>query len=1283
MLQLFNVNWDELTTKMPEIAEAGYTSLWLPPPAKAGSVYSVGYDVFDPFDLGDKNQRGTVRTRYGTKSELLAVVAMAHRFGIRVYFDNIMNHRGFDIPGYNSSTPTNLYPGMVPGDFHLQTVGSNFANWSSIANWNNVWEVQHQSLFGLIDIATETGSLNENFGNTLGSTITKPTLVRHPGVNSYYMDTNLPAVGPWRPFNGTNGKPVAEDVGAYLIRAALWTMNETKCDGFRFDAVKHVNDTFFGDTSATTSGYVGAIQTMFDFVHGYGANVDSNGYVEPDNNRNSCFDSETTRNDALLFGEHLGEPPGFTGYIDRGMRLLGSPLHYSLNNTLGTGSLSGLEQRDPSVATFSPINSVLFAQSHDDGVANHRELHNAYNFFHEGIPSIYSDGYNQSSAPDYFPRVASAPYLGQFGDNKMPEVATLHHQLARGGSRARWGDADIAAFERYDYREGGSAADQTVVLFAMNDNYGFPGDIAFVDGEGESFPSGVNKPPGAGSNAQGLAVSFPPGTVLAQLATATAGYERTYKRVTVRAATNTRSVATSSGGSTVYVGGQTIPAGGGAIEILVPSGGYVAYGLQWPEASRAALKNAITLQQNGTDAPRFTVLRKDGVNGDTNFNPSFPFKVRGSVDVFGNVVGGTNVASRTYAMDVPIVTNANFDILVRCDASSVNTLVKLDGGIDLNSQMGFGPTTGGVGPTGNDLRDNKPGTATDIFLGYEQTAFQFRNGPEKFAAKNTLSNTVVSLGAETYYYTVGGTNQIVPGSGIGVSVVNQTASFVYHDPAATNTAVLPNNSATQRVPFSPTNNQSVDIYVKVGYQFQINTCFIYFTTDGSNPEGAYGVGKGTTQVVQANWVNADSAVSNIDWWKGTIPAQPNGTQVRYKVALFKGGSVYAGQSINPISDGEATGSKLYGLTQAAITNFNPQTAVVWTHNDLNTNSTRIGLQPGFHIVRARTFLPRTNQSSSFNTFAQTFYYAGPLPNGVIPFPANAGTISGGSYTVVVRAESTVTGVEFNIQDSSAGNDDTFTGKANGNGNTNGAPIFVAATSVNPDATLTAQYPNYPLEYRFVYTNVPSSGAAQIVVRLKDFASGIYTNRMTLITNTVNTLAPAQVVQISSPANDGAVITYATNSTYLLQACFSSTLTSLTNNFNVLINGVLQPQTSYILRPVSAVAGCTGYKALLYNLNNPALGTNLIQIIYTNAIPPISDTRSVIVAPPLRISGLANNNQLVIWDSAPGVNYQVLATTNLLVPFAPVSDLIPGSGSSTYFYDANPAPQKFYSIHLVP
>ncbi|HZQ47802.1 MAG TPA: alpha-amylase family glycosyl hydrolase, partial [Verrucomicrobiae bacterium] len=154
MLELFNCTWNQVTQKMPEIAEAGYDSLWLPPPAKGSSVFSVGYDLFDPFDLGNLNQNGTVATQYGTEAQLLQMVQTAHRFGIRVYFDNIMNHRAFTVPGYNAQTPTNYYPGLLPQDFHLQTVsGSHYANWPSVQDFNNQWDVQYESLDGLIDLA--------------------------------------------------------------------------------------------------------------------------------------------------------------------------------------------------------------------------------------------------------------------------------------------------------------------------------------------------------------------------------------------------------------------------------------------------------------------------------------------------------------------------------------------------------------------------------------------------------------------------------------------------------------------------------------------------------------------------------------------------------------------------------------------------------------------------------------------------------------------------------------------------------------------------------------------------------------------------------------------------------------------------------------------------------------------------------------------------------------------------------------------------------------------------
>ena len=84
LLQLFNVSYAEIVKKMPELAEAGYTALWLPPPTKASGGLSVGYDLWDPFDFGSKDQRSTVRTRYGTEAELQLMIEVAHRFGIRI-----------------------------------------------------------------------------------------------------------------------------------------------------------------------------------------------------------------------------------------------------------------------------------------------------------------------------------------------------------------------------------------------------------------------------------------------------------------------------------------------------------------------------------------------------------------------------------------------------------------------------------------------------------------------------------------------------------------------------------------------------------------------------------------------------------------------------------------------------------------------------------------------------------------------------------------------------------------------------------------------------------------------------------------------------------------------------------------------------------------------------------------------------------------------------------------------------------------------------------------------
>lgn len=70
MLQYFSTSWNATAFRILELAEAGYDFIWVPP-TKAGGRLSVGCDLFDLFDLGSKDQRGSVSTRYGTEADLL------------------------------------------------------------------------------------------------------------------------------------------------------------------------------------------------------------------------------------------------------------------------------------------------------------------------------------------------------------------------------------------------------------------------------------------------------------------------------------------------------------------------------------------------------------------------------------------------------------------------------------------------------------------------------------------------------------------------------------------------------------------------------------------------------------------------------------------------------------------------------------------------------------------------------------------------------------------------------------------------------------------------------------------------------------------------------------------------------------------------------------------------------------------------------------------------------------------------------------------------------------
>ncbi|MBI5484333.1 MAG: alpha-amylase, partial [Deltaproteobacteria bacterium] len=86
--------WKKLGGRAGELAHAGITALWLPPAYKGlGGASDVGYGVYDMYDLGEFDQKGSVRTKYGTRQEYLDAIRVLQAAGVQVYFDAVLNHR--------------------------------------------------------------------------------------------------------------------------------------------------------------------------------------------------------------------------------------------------------------------------------------------------------------------------------------------------------------------------------------------------------------------------------------------------------------------------------------------------------------------------------------------------------------------------------------------------------------------------------------------------------------------------------------------------------------------------------------------------------------------------------------------------------------------------------------------------------------------------------------------------------------------------------------------------------------------------------------------------------------------------------------------------------------------------------------------------------------------------------------------------------------------------------------------------------------------------------------
>ena len=312
-------HWNRLAKDAPHLASKGIRKVWMPPAFKATSSNDVGYGIYDLFDLGEFNQKGTVRTKYGLKEEYLKAIKSLKENGIEPIADVVLNHKAaadykerftvievdpndrtvalsepFEIKGWTKFT----FPGRHKkyNDFEWHWYHFTGTDYDAQQNKSGIYLIQGDNKGWADDDLVD----NEN------------------GNFDYLMYADLDFKHP--------------EVIQNLYDWADWFIKTTGIHGFRLDAIKHIDSFFMGN-----------------FIRDISAKYGDDFYVFGE-----FWNSDETANNDYL------------GSIDYRFDLVDVKLHHNLFDASRAGS--GYDLRnifEQTLVKNHPESAVTFVDNHD------------------------------------------------------------------------------------------------------------------------------------------------------------------------------------------------------------------------------------------------------------------------------------------------------------------------------------------------------------------------------------------------------------------------------------------------------------------------------------------------------------------------------------------------------------------------------------------------------------------------------------------------------------------------------------------------------------------------------------------------------------------------------------------------------------------------------------------------------------------------------------------------------------------------------------------------------
>ncbi len=308
--------WNALGSKAAHLAARGVTSIWLPPAYKGHTGgEDVGYGVYDIYDLGEFDQKGSIRTKYGTKEEYLRCIQNFEGNGIDVYADIVLNHMmGADeveevdaVENFRTDRTEEITPVQSIEAWTKFTFPGRGGQYSDF-----VWDWTCFSGVDWDERLDKGGIYNFN-GTTWSQGVD-----RENQNFDYLMGANILHSNP--------------RVREHLKEWGQWYLDTTQVDGFRLDAVKHIANDFYGDWLGT---------------------------LRENNNAELFAVGEYWHADVKVLEQYLDA-------CGRCMSLFDVPLHYNFFAcSHSNGNFDMRRLLDGSLVQTDPLKAVTFVNNHD------------------------------------------------------------------------------------------------------------------------------------------------------------------------------------------------------------------------------------------------------------------------------------------------------------------------------------------------------------------------------------------------------------------------------------------------------------------------------------------------------------------------------------------------------------------------------------------------------------------------------------------------------------------------------------------------------------------------------------------------------------------------------------------------------------------------------------------------------------------------------------------------------------------------------------------------------